>query len=150
MSIHSKVRIYVHLIWGTYRRKRVLVPELRLKTFQHFVERAAELKIIICKMNIQPEHVHILLLLPADLTIAGIAKNLKGESSKWINDQHFLTAEFNWQRGYGAFSVSASQLEIVERYIKNQDAHHQQQTFQAEYKEWARRYGLSDDDEPDE
>jgi putative transposase len=142
MATHSKVRIYIHLVWGTLNHDRFLTTDLRLKIFQHLVERAKELNIIIVKMNIQPEHVHILLLLPSDKTIADIAKNLKGECSNWINDNNFIQGKFNWQRGYGAFSVSASQFEKVENYIKNQDEHHKRQTFAEEYKEWAVQYGV--------
>jgi len=69
-------------------------------------------------MNIQPEHVHFLLNLPSNRTMAEIAQNLKGECSSWTNDNEFLRGRFRWQRGYGAYSVSASQLEIVEKYIK--------------------------------
>jgi putative transposase len=147
MAIHSKVRIYVHLIWGTYKHEQILNRELRLKIFQHLVERANELKIVINKMNIQPEHVHIGLELPAAQSIADVAKNLKGESSSWINDNDFLRGKFRWQRGYGAFSVSASQLEKVKGYIENQDEHHKRKTFQEEYKEWAKKYGVWDDEE---
>ena len=145
MAIHSKVRIYVHLIWGTYKHQRILNQDLRLKIFQHLVERATELKIVINKMNIQPEHVHMGIELPADQSIAEVAKNLKGECSNWINDNDFLRGKFRWQRGYGAFSVSASQLEKVKSYIENQDEHHKRKTFQEEYKEWAKKYGIWDD-----
>jgi len=98
-------------------------------------------------MNIQPEHVHILHNLPSDKTMAEIAQSLKGECSKWINDNDFLKGKFRWQRGYGAYSVSASQVEVVEKYIKNQDEHHKRKSFQEEYKEWAIQYGVWDDDE---
>lgn len=149
MAIHSKVRIYVHLIWGTYKHQRILNRELRIKIFQHLVERANELKIVINKMNIQPEHVHITLELPSSKSIADVAQNLKGESSTWINDNDFLRGKFRWQRGYGAYSVSASQLEKVKSYIENQDEHHKRKTFQEEYKEWAKQYGVWDDEEDD-
>jgi REP element-mobilizing transposase RayT len=145
MAIHSKVRIYVHLVWGTYKHERILNRELREKIFQHLVERANELKIVINKMNIQPEHVHMGLELPADKSIAEVAQNLKGESSNWINDNELIRGKFRWQRGYGAFSVSISQLERVKNYIENQDEHHKRKTFQEEYKEWAKKYGVWDD-----
>ena len=59
MAIHSKVKIYVNLIWGTYNHETILNREMRIKIFQHLVERANELKIVINKMNIQPEHVYM-------------------------------------------------------------------------------------------
>ncbi|OPX34367.1 hypothetical protein B1H10_03835 [candidate division KSB1 bacterium 4484_188] len=142
MATHSLVKIYVHLIWGTLSRERILNKNLRISLFKHYVERAKELSLQIEKMNIQPEHVHILLTLPADQTIAQVSKNLKGESSHWINDNNLLPGKFNWQRGYGAFSVSASQLTKVKNYIASQEEHHKKQSFYQEYKEWAKKYGV--------
>ena len=145
MAIHSKVKIYVHLIWGTYNHQGTLSSRVRIALFNHLVKRAEKLKIVFEKMNIQPEHIHILLSLPADQSIAQIAKNLKGESSNWINDNNILSGKFRWQRGYGAFSVSASQLDIVKRYVNNQDEHHRRKSFKEEYEEWAKKYGILND-----
>jgi len=142
MALHSKVRIFVHLIWGTHNHERVLNRELRIKIYQHLLERARELKIIINKMNLQPEHVHTLLELPSNKSIAEIAQNFKGECSNWINDNNLTVGKFRWQRGYGAYSVSISMLSTVENYIKNQDEHHKRRSFTDEYKEWAMRYGV--------
>jgi REP element-mobilizing transposase RayT len=72
--------------------------------------------------------------LPADIPITHVAKALKGETSNWINNNNFIPGKFRWQRGYGAFSVSASQLNIVEEYIKNQNEHHKRKTFKEEYR----------------
>ena len=142
MGIKSHVRIYGHLIWGTHNHNRILNSQIRPVLFDHLVKRSQELKIVFEKMNIQPEHIHILLALPADKSIAQVAKNLKGESSNWINENDFISGKFRWQRGYGAFSVSSSQLNIVKKYIKNQDEHHRRKSFKEEYDEWAREYGI--------
>jgi putative transposase len=146
MARHSKVRIYFHLIWGTINHERILNRSLRLNIFQHLVERAEELKIILYKINIQPEHVHILQNLPSNKTIAEVTQNLKGECSNWINGNDLIPGKFRWQRGYGAYSVSASQLNMVENYIQNQDDHHKRKSFQEEYKEWAMQYGVWDEE----
>lgn len=143
--LHSHVKIWVHLIWGTHDHERNLSRKIRKKLFSHFIENFNERDIGIEKMNIQPEHVHLLFALPADRSMAAMAKDIKGESSHWINEENLVNGKFRWQRGYGAFSVSASQLDVVKRYIKNQDEHHKKQTFQEEYEEWARQYGLYDD-----
>jgi REP element-mobilizing transposase RayT len=145
MALHSHVKIWVHLIWGTHNHERILLSELRKQLFAHLIEQFGEQNIEIEKMNIQPEHIHILFALPADFSIAAVSKSIKGESSRWINENGKTPGKFRWQRGYGAFSVSASQIEIVKKYIKNQEAHHKRQTFQEEYEEWARQYGIYDD-----
>ena len=142
MSLHSHVKLYIHLIWGTHNRQRIFKADSRIVIFKHFVERSNDLNIVIEKMNIQPDHVHMLLSLPSDKTIAKIAKDLKGESSNWINENKFIPGKFRWQRGYGAFSVSVSQLEIVKQYINNQDKHHRKKSFQEEYDGWCVKYGI--------
>lgn len=145
MALHSYVKIYVHLIWGTHNHQRIINSKLRSTLLKHLTDRAKEDKIILENINIQPEHIHILFVLPSDKSIAQVAKQFKGESSNWINDNNLTAGKFRWQRGYGAFSVSTSQLEIVTRYIKNQDEHHRRKSFTEEYEEWAKQYGVFKD-----
>lgn len=142
--MHSYIRIWVHIVWSTYKRERILHKELRPKLFRHLVDYANELSITTERMNIQPEHVHSLIALPTDKTLASIVKRLKGESTRWINQQRLIGGKFRWQRGYGAFSVSASQLKVVKHYIESQDNHHKRRTFHDEYEEWIRKYGIFD------
>ena len=71
------------------------------------------------RINVQPEHVHVLIDLASDTSVMTVAKKIKGESSHWINENRMTKERFRWQRGYGAFSVSASQVEKVKRYIEN-------------------------------
>jgi REP element-mobilizing transposase RayT len=82
--------------------------------------------------------------LPSNLCLADFVQKIKGASSHWINEQKLINAKFSWQRGYGAFSVSASQLEVVKKYIQNQDEHHRRKTFEEEYQEWKANYGFFD------
>ncbi|MFQ6675079.1 MAG: IS200/IS605 family transposase [Fidelibacterota bacterium] len=141
--LHSHVKLWVHLVWTTDKRQKLLVKSLGPKLAHHLAKRAAELGIRTESLSIQPEHVHCLFSLPPDKDVASVAKGLKGESSRWINEQGLVPGRFRWQRGYGAFSVSASQLEMVKGYIENQDEHHRRKTFAEEYREWLERYGLA-------
>jgi REP element-mobilizing transposase RayT len=86
------------------------------------------------------DHVHALLVLPPTLPLAKAVQFLKGSSSKWVKE---TTGEFAWQEGYGAFSVSASQTADVVRYIQNQRTHHEKNSFEEEFVEFLRRYGVS-------
>lgn len=113
MAIHSYVKIWVHLVWGTHNHEKVITDELSKIIYNHLISRAVEESISIEKLYIRPEHVHMLLSLPSSKAMEDIARSLKGESSYWINDNNFTQSKFKWQRGYGAFSVSASQLEKV-------------------------------------
>ena len=79
------------------------------------------------------DHVHIFFGFPTTISIGEFIQKVKINSSGWINDQGFLKPTFNWQDGYGAFSYSRSQRDVVIRYIMNQEAHHKKQTFKDEY-----------------
>jgi hypothetical protein len=76
------------------------------------------------------DHAHLLIHLPASLALAKAVQLLKGSFSRWINENG---GEFAWQEGYGAFSVSASNVDTVKRYIANQESHHRKTTFEQEF-----------------
>lgn len=79
------------------------------------------------------DHVHILFGMPVTMCISDFMGTVKANSSKWINEQHFLKSKFQWQEGYGAFSYARSQRNIVINYIMNQEEHHRTKSFREEY-----------------
>jgi putative transposase len=79
-----------------------------------------------------PDHVHLLVRLRADLAVADAVRMLKSNSSRWLRDEPNRLRDFAWQRGYGAFSVSASQSAIVWRYIDQQEIHHRRLSLEGE------------------
>ena len=79
------------------------------------------------------DHVHILFGMPVTTDISDFMCSVKANSSKWLNEQHYLRSKFQWQTGYGAFSYAKSQRDVVIRYIMNQEAHHSTKSFKEEY-----------------
>ncbi len=79
------------------------------------------------------DHVHILFGIPVTTNIADFMSAVKANSSKWINEQHFIKGKFQWQEGYGAFSYAKSQRDVVIKYIINQEEHHRERSFKEEY-----------------
>jgi REP element-mobilizing transposase RayT len=92
------------------------------------------------------DHVHIVTTLPRTVSQAQLIEEIKKTSSKWIKALEARYRGFFWQRGYGAFSVSPSQLDAVVQYVKVQQEHHRTQTFQEEYRELLRRHGVDFDE----
>ena len=88
------------------------------------------------------DHVHILISLPATLSVAGTIQLLKGNSSKWIHETFPNQALFGWQEGYGAFSIGVSGVETTRRYIRTQAEHHRKRTFREELRAMLRKHGL--------
>ena len=91
---------------------------------------------------VNPEHVHALIDLPTGMSIEEVVKLLKGSSSHWINENKLLRGRFSWGRGYGAFSVSHSQVDQVAAYVATQEEHHRKRNFAQEFEAFVERYGL--------
>ena len=142
MSLHAYSRCWLHLIWATLKREKLLSPAAATK-LSEYLHDYAKSKSIYMKINyVNADHVHALIDLPTDMTIEDVMQLLKGSSSHWINEQVLVPVKFAWGRGYGAFSVSQSNVDEVAKYIANQEEHHRVKSFGEEYKAFMERYGL--------
>lgn len=136
------VRIWVHLIWSTKNRTPMLTDGVRKKVFSHLKENVRKKDIHLDTVDGTADHVHTLLSLGADQTIAKVAQLLKGESSHWVNDENLLQRMFEWQEEYIDVSVSESIVGKVREYIRKQKEHHRRKTFAEELEEFAKKYGF--------
>jgi REP-associated tyrosine transposase len=142
MSVHSYSRCWIHLIWGTLGREKLLNKAAAARVSRCMAE-YAEKEGIYVKINyVNADHVHALIDLPTAMSIENVTQLLKGSSSHWINSNHGVTGKFAWGRGYGAFSVSESNVDHVARYIAHQEEHHRTRAFGEELKELIERNGL--------
>ncbi|PWL27970.1 IS200/IS605 family transposase [uncultured Roseivirga sp.] len=96
----------------------------------------------VLQVNGMPDHVHILFGMKPDQALSDLIKQVKQDSSKWINQQGYVQGKFSWQAGYGAFSYSKSQIPRVVRYIQNQKEHHKKKTFREEYLEFLKAFEI--------
>ena len=142
MSAHSYSRCWVHLIWGTLNREKLLNKTAAARLSCYLSEYAEEQGIYMKINYVNPDHVHALVDLPTALSIEKLMQLLKGSSSHWINSNDLVPGKFAWGRGYGAFSVSESNLDQVAGYISRQEEHHRARTFTEEFGEFIERYGL--------
>ena len=133
-------RILVHAVWATQSRKKLLVTKHRRQLFQHIREYAASQNIHLLEINGFTDHVHCLISMSPVQSIAKIMQLLKGESSHWANKELVFPEKFSWQSDYFAVSVSESHFERVRAYIRNQEVHHAQKTFEQEHQEFVARY----------
>lgn len=142
MSIHSYTRLWTHLIWETWCRKPMLAKAAAAKASCFLTNYSRERGIYIKINYFNADHTHALIDLPTNICIEDVIKLFKGCSSHWINQNRIIGRRFAWGRGYGAFSVSHSDVERVARYIANQEEHHRKQTYAEEYTAFVKRYGL--------
>ena len=124
MSIHSKTRILIHIVWSTRKRKKLLPRPTRIELNQYLQEYSANHSIQTIISYVNADHVHLLIDLDPTKSLSSQVKLLKGASSRWINKRGVIPRKFSWGRGYGAFSVSQSHAGRVIKYICNQDEHH--------------------------
>jgi len=138
----SYIKVWLHFVWSTKDRKPLLTNDIRQKIFRHIRENAHEKGIFIDFINGYSDHVHCLISLGAEQTLKQIMQLLKGESSHWINKNALCKEKFAWQDDYFVVSVSESVINNVRDYIKNQEAHHRQQSFDEEFEIFLKRAGF--------
>ena len=136
----SFVKIWIHVVWGTKNRSPVLSESIRKELFQHIKDNARQKQLYIDCINGHVDHVHCLIGLNADMSIAKTVQLLKGEAAFWLNKSKLIKPKFEWADEYFAVSVSESQIHKVREYILNQDEHHKKTTFTQEYESFIKTY----------
>jgi putative transposase len=136
----------IHLIFSTKNRTPAVSPEVRaeLNSYMAGILRQCESPTII--VGTVEDHAHVLFSLSKNLPLCKAVEEVKKGSSKWIKTKGPVFANFHWQSGYGAFSVSQSNVESVRRYISRQEEHHRKLTFQDEFREFLKRHQIEWDE----
>ena len=142
---HTYTSMRIHVIFSTKERQKRLRGEIQPKLWAYIAGIARHHGFEAIEIGGAEDHCHALILLPAPMPLSKAVQTLKGCSSKWLNDTGVAGANFAWQEGYGAFSVSASQTAGVVEYIKNQPEHHMKRNYAEEFLELLKRYGITYD-----
>jgi REP element-mobilizing transposase RayT len=129
-------KVLIHFIWSTKNRQHLISKDLKPLLLQHIKENSIKKGIFIDTLNCVSDHIHLLVSLGSEQTIAKSAMLIKGESSFWVNKQKLIKTSFEWQDEYIALSVSYSAVDKVRSYILNQEEHHKKKTFTEEYEEF--------------
>ena len=139
---HSYSSNRVHVVFSTKNREKKISQPVQAKLWPYMAGISRNHSFEAIKVGGVEDHAHALLLLPATMPLAKAVQTLKACSSKWLNQ---TIKGFAWQEGYGAFSVSASQTEGVIRYIENQRSHHARRSFEDEFLQLLKKYGVQYD-----
>jgi len=134
---HTAGNVILHLIFSTKDREPLITPEIRNDLFAYLGGIIRELKGTALIVNGTSDHVHLLVRIRPVHAVAQIARLIKANSSKWVHEK--WNTRFAWQTGYGAFSVSESNVSVVSQYIAEQEEHHKKHTFQQEYVAFLRK-----------
>ena len=141
----SSTHVYVHFVWATWDRMNWIAPELERAIHACIIHECESLSCRVVAIGGVEDHVHLLVGLRATHCLADVLREVKASSSKWVHEE-LKKPLFSWQEGYGAFTVSASQLGVVKNYIANQEEHHRKKTFQEEYLDFLIQSGVEYDE----
>jgi REP element-mobilizing transposase RayT len=139
--------MWIHVVFATKDRFPLIQPVVEKQIHDHMREQLIESGCLVRIINGMPDHVHLLFLQNPKTAVTDIIKQVKGNTSHWVNGQNLMKDKFAWQTGYAAYSVSESQAEKVFQYIKNQKEHHSEKTFLQEYEEFMELHGLQKQNE---
>ena len=128
----SFANLLYHIVFSTKNRSVQIHDNLRESLYEYIGGILRAERGILLEIGGMPDHVHLLVKLKADQAVAVAVRLVKANSSRWVNETHVSTGRFEWQVGYGAFSVSESRAEEVRRYIQGQEEHHARVSFQDE------------------
>jgi REP element-mobilizing transposase RayT len=131
---------YIHIIFGTKQRKSILTPDIHSEFSRYIIPILKDCKSDFIAEGGMADHIHLLVDLGRESSIATVLREIKSKSSAWLRKK--TGAEFSWQGGYGYFSVSPAHFDNVIRYIHNQEEHHRKKTFQEEFEEILRAAGV--------
>lgn len=131
-----------HVVFSTKGREPWLTETVRERLWPYVGGIARENGMKALEIGGVCDHAHLLISIPASLAVSKAVQLIKGGSSHWLQSNVPNMAAFAWQDGYGAFSVSASQCEMVREYIRHQSEHHRATTFQEEYRAFLQRHQI--------
>ena len=143
---NTYTQIYLQFVFAVKDRNSLIQPEWKDELFKYITGIIQTNKHKLIAINGISDHIHVFIGYKPHQLIPELLQDVKGNSSKWINERQFVTGKFQWQEGYGAFSYSHSQIDAVVKYIQNQDEHHRKKSFQEEYSDFLKRFNVLHDE----
>lgn len=139
---NTYTQIYVHVVFAVEGRQNLIKPEHNNELQKYITGIVSGQQQKLIAINNMPDHLHLLVGLKPDVALSDLIRDVKANSSKFINEKRWVIGRFRWQEGFGAFSYSRSQLDAVIRYIQNQQKHHTKATFREEYEELLKKFDV--------
>ena len=142
----SLAKIVIHIVFSTKHRQPIIPSDIRQELEAYLAGTLQQIDSPPIQVTCVADHAHILCCLSRTLTLAKLVEDVKKSASKWIKTKSSALQQFHWQNGYGAFSVSQSNVPAVRQYIVSQEEHHRKVTFQEEFRAFLKRHGVSYDE----
>ena len=143
---NTYTQIYVQIVFAVKGRQNLISENIREKIEKYICGIISNKNSKPLAIYCNPDHIHILIGLDSSTSVSDIARDIKANSSKWINEQKMVSGKFNWQEGFGAFTYSKSQIDSVVKYILNQPVHHKTISFKDEYTDFLKKFEIEYDE----
>lgn len=143
---NTYTQIHIQAVFSVQDRSSVIRESWKNELYQYIAGIIQNQGHKLLAINGMPDHIHIFFGMRPTQKLSDLMQDIKGDSSKWINQKIFTKSRFSWQEGYGAFSYSKSQVDPVIDYIKNQEIHHHRKSFIEEYIEFLDRFEVPYDE----
>ena len=143
---NTYTQIHIQFIFAVKYRNGLISPSFKVELYQYISGILKQHNHKLLAINGMPDHIHIFIGMRPTQSISDLMQDIKGSSSKWINEKKFLKIKFEWQEGYGAFSYSKSHVNSVIKYIKNQEEHHKKESFRDEYLKFLKVFEIEFDE----
>jgi putative transposase len=143
---NTYTQIHIQIVFAVEGRQNLLQAEHNDELQKYITGIISGQNQKLLAINNMPDHVHLLIGLRPDLSLSELVRDIKANSSRFINEKRWFPGRFSWQEGFGAFSYSRSQIDAVIRYIRDQQRHHTRRTFREEYLELLRKFEIDFDE----
>ena len=143
---NTYTQIHIHFVFAVKFRQALISNDWKEELFKYIAGIVKKHNHKLLAINGVSDHVHILIGIRPAQSISDLMKNIKQDSSRWINTSKISKSHFEWQEGFGAFSYSKSQLNAVINYIQNQELHHKKKTFKDEYINFLEKFEVDYDE----
>lgn len=130
---NTYTQIHLQFVFAVKYRKALILPSYKEELYKYITGIIQHYDHKVLAINGVEDHIHIFIGMRPTQSVSDLLQDIKGSSSKWINENNFLNTKFEWQSGYGAFSYSKSHVQNVINYIANQEEHHKKESFRKEY-----------------
>ncbi len=139
-------QIFIQTVFAVQFREALILSDFRQELFGYIGQTINNLGHKTLIVNGVSDHINCFFGLDPKQALADLMREVKANSSAWVNEQKFLQPRFEWQKGYGAFSYGKSQVAAVFKYVQNQEAHHKKRTFREEYLDFLQKFEIDHDE----
>lgn len=143
---NTYTQIYIQVVFAVQHRQNLINKDKKEELHKYITGIIRNKNQKLFAINSMPDHVHIFIGVKPSMALSDLVRDIKNNSSTFINEKKWVMGKFNWQKGFGAFSYGHSQIDTVVKYIQNQDSHHAKKTFKEEYLEILKKFNVEYDD----